>query len=134
DQLQEIRGRRRPALDGRVRRRHALQLGVLQTQDLGGAEDSVFPGDFRSRCPQCFRNRRAALVRTPPALEASANLLHAVWNIRRCLVSHHRSSIPAGIRTDLTNYGWALSCRLTERRRYIIVVISFQMDETVSSP
>jgi len=30
-------------------------------------------------------------------------------------VSHRRSSVPAGIRTDLTNYGQALSCRLTER-------------------
>jgi hypothetical protein len=55
------------------------------------------------RMPTMLSESANGVGATPPALEAPVNLLHAVCNIRHCLVSHRRSLSRTGIRTHLTN-------------------------------
>jgi len=74
----------------------------------------MLPRHLRSCRPQSLRYRQAPAVRTPPALEASANPLHSSWNLRLCLGGHRRSSVPCRDWTDVTNYGRPRHAGLTE--------------------
>lgn len=97
--------------------REPLELAVLQAQNLGGSEYSLFSGHLRGSHPQRLRNRQPPGMRLPPSCAASVNPAHAVRNIRR-RSAHRQSSLrPPGRKTDGTSYGLVASRMVTEISR-----------------
>src|SRR6516162_2685647 len=74
------------------------------------------PGPAPPPRPQALRNRQAGRVRAPPPFETPVNLPHVVGNIGRFL-SHRRSSLPVGRKTDVSSLDQVESRRPAEGTR-----------------